>query len=332
MKKQITNKTNLLWIDKISKLRQLAKIEHTTSYKMLFKNWCNVVSHYKTIDLMRKTKQKKTNIINLNKLQKVSKSSDFGKLVIYNRDFVLSIIKYFYRRGLASQASKIFFNVLFTLYYNDRLAYIPQKNINNFKNKLTFTNFFKKLMDAVDAINIPLKLVPKFIRKRIRKIPVYARERFQRARTWRMLSFLGKSVYSRSEVVIKEELYKLYKNEPGSILLAKLPDIYKELEKGRVYVRVPRIPPKIFKQLLNDAKNDKYNIWPREKWRNRTFVRLQVFARKKHYSKLLTVLSKRYKILKNKFFKKHNFHSMLNSYMKFYYNYTKKHTRLINAK
>lgn len=231
------------------------------------------------------------------------------------REFFLGIVKYFYRQGLSSKAAKLVNKILFDMYLQEQ-----QKGVK------LFSKFFRKLIKVVDSINVPLKLVPRFIKRRVRKVPKFAPLRFQRARTWRTLSLLGKNAIFKSEFAIAAELNKLYANKQDSILISKLPQIYKDLWKGRIFLRKKRRVPddlykwnkglakRFFRKLVKKGIQVPYRF----KWR---FISKMAVKRARTMSRIRRFLRRRREKLMIRLCKANNFGLMLEKYLKFFYGY-----------
>jgi len=244
---------------------------------------------------------------------------------VNSREFFASMIKYFYRQGLANHAIRIVSKILFNMYLREQ-----QHGLR------LFSKFFRKVIKAVDSINVPLKLVPRFIRRRVRKIPKFASLRFQRARTWRALSLLGKNATYKSEFAIAAELNKLYLANKDSLLISKLPQIYKDLYKGRVYIRRRRRGPsdlfiwykKLIKGLFKKLVRKGLHVSSKTRY---LFISKTAAEKAVNAPKVDRFLRLRVQKMVSRVSKAYNFHLTFNRYIGFLYGYNTRPSNLRHA-
>jgi hypothetical protein len=234
-----------------------------------------------------------------------------------------------YRQGLAYRAHKLLHSVLFTA-YKHRTIKLPG---SKFKlQTYSYPRFFSLLFRTLTNLSMPLKLVPRFIKKRVRKIPISAKVSFHRNNMWRNLFKLGKIAYGQAVNKMADEVVKIAVRHKSSVVLSKLPQFYKDIDKAKVYLRKRRAMPNDYKKAYKFLNAVVKPTLPLADKRNKQLFQMLALNYLKHEPKHVRYFVSKVTILKLKLYKNKAFVGALHQILAIFYGYTTNPFKLINAR
>ena len=232
------------------------------------------------------------------------------------------IARFSYKNGVAQVGTKALLSAFRKL---------QEHIVRTSSKRIAFGDVVGKVAEAVEDFSVPVKVVPRFVKSRVRRIPFHTSQHFQHARTWRFLFSLSRKTNKRFAEALADELIKLVINPQTSGIHSKLAAVFKDIEKGKVYLKAPKVSPSLYKKLLPIIKQSKNQSWPKELWRSDIFTKLQVANAAKGQSWIYNSVKVRMRSLRQRIMVNTRFKSIRHKYIEFLLGFKKDYRHLIHV-